>query len=73
VLLPRRFNLDAGVMLDQITANGPVIELADQSKHSIGLNRSTALDNLIQKDEDISACDIECLPVPPVGQHFSVQ
>ena len=60
-------------MLKQIPANGPVIELADQGEHSIGLNRSPALDNSIQKGEDISACDIECLPVPPMGQHFAVQ
>ncbi len=54
-------------MLEQITADGPVTELADQGQHAIGLNRSPPLDNPVQQGEDIAACDLESFPLSPVG------
>jgi hypothetical protein len=70
MFFPRGLYLEAGIMFEQVSTDGPVEDFAHEGQHPIGLNRGPTLIDRVEEGNDITASNRYSGALSPGWEHF---
>ena len=64
------FDLEARIVVEKLTTDGPIEDPTHQPQRSVGHNGRSTLHDLVEEGEDIAAADIIGLALSPLRKHI---